>query len=71
VRVHLNPDDAQLVRNALPQAEQDGGWSISEDPLIGRGGCRLSTETSRIDATLEARLAALAATMLGGARGND
>lgn len=71
VRVHLNPEDAQLVRDALPTAEQDGGWSIAEDPLIGRGGCRLTTETSRIDATLESRLAALAATMLGGARGND
>jgi len=71
VRVHLNPEDAALVREALPGSEREEGWSIVEEPLIGRGGCRLSSETSRIDASLEARLAALAANALGGSRGND
>ncbi len=71
VRVHLNPEDAALLRESLPGAEREDGWSIVEDPLISRGGCRLSSETSRIDATLEARLAALAANALGGSRGDD
>jgi len=65
VRLHLHPDDAQLVRELLPAGQEQGGWQIFEDVVHDRGGCRVSTETSQVDATLESRLARAAAAVLG------
>ena len=69
IRVRLNPDDASLVRELLPGSE--GQWALIEDPLISRGGCRVETDLSRVEATLESRLAAVATSVLGGERGTD
>jgi flagellar assembly protein FliH len=69
VRVHLNPEDAKLVRTRLAEASGDRAWSIAEDPIIARGGCRVSSESSSIDAQLEQRLGAAIAAALGDARG--
>jgi flagellar assembly protein FliH len=71
VRVNLHPDDAALIRETLASSDNDRNWTLVEDPLITRGGCRIGTEVSKIDVTLEARLASLAATMLGGEREGD
>ncbi len=56
VQVQLHPDDAALVRDMLTPAEGEPAWVIVEDPLITRGGCTVTTENSRIDATAESRL---------------
>jgi flagellar assembly protein FliH len=53
----LNPADASMVRKAL---EDDPAlatlpWKIVEDVHIERGGCRLETPTTEVDATLETR----------------
>ncbi len=71
VSIDLHPEDAALVRETLMAGESDNNWRLVEDPLITRGGCRISTDVSQLDATLEARLASLAATMLGGERQGD
>ncbi len=71
VRVRLHPDDAALVREALGKPGGEQGWQIIEDPVITPGGCRVVTDTSRIDATVESRLNALAASVLGGERQDD
>jgi flagellar assembly protein FliH len=68
VRVHLNPEDAKLVRARLVEASGDRVWTIAEDPIISRGGCRVSSESSSIDAQLEQRLGAAIAAALGDAR---
>ncbi len=68
VRVHLNPEDAKLMRARVAEAGSDRAWSIAEDPMISRGGCRISSENSTIDATLEQRLGAVIAAALGDAR---
>lgn len=68
VQVHLHPDDASLVRESLSPAEGEPAWSIVEDPLIARGGCRITTESSQIDATTEARLQAVIHATLGDER---
>ena len=65
VQVHLHPDDAVLVRESLAPAEGEPAWTIVEDPLIARGGCTVTTENSRIDATAEARLQAAINAALG------
>jgi flagellar assembly protein FliH len=41
---------------------------LVEDPVITRGGCKVVTDTSQIDATLDSRLASLIAPLLAGAR---
>ncbi len=71
VRVCLHPDDLPIVKQAFPATDADGDVALVEDPLITRGGCRLLSESSRVDATLESRLASLAATVLGGSREED
>lgn len=68
VRVHLNPEDAKLVRARVADGGSERAWSIAEDPTISRGGCRVSSENSSIDATLEQRLGAAIASALGDAR---
>jgi flagellar assembly protein FliH len=71
IRVHLNPEDAKLVRARAVEPGSDRSWSIAEDPLISRGGCRVSSENSTIDATLERRLGAAIAAALGDSRAPD
>jgi flagellar assembly protein FliH len=68
VRVHLHPEDARLVRERLSEVTGDRAWSIAEDPILARGGCRVTSENSIIDAQLEQRLGAAIATVLGDTR---
>lgn len=71
----IHPDDAELVRNAFSlgdEAESDElRWKLIEDPMITRGGCKVSSENSRIDATVEGRLNRIINTLLGGEREFD
>ena len=71
VRLHLHPEDAQLLRDAFSMNEQEAAIQILDDPLLSRGGCRVETETSQIDATVESRLNALIAQIMGGERQED
>ena len=69
VRVRLHPDDAELVRESLAKAsEEEQAWSIVEDPLIDRGGCSVTTESSQIDAQTQTRLQAVIASIAGDER---
>ncbi len=68
VRVHLNPEDARLVRARLAEASGDRAWNIAEDPIISRGGCRVSSENSTIDAQVEQRIGAAIAAAMGDTR---
>lgn len=56
IEVHLHPDDAALVLESLSPSDGEPGWSIVEEPLMARGGCNVTTSTSRIDASTSARL---------------
>lgn len=69
VRVELHPEDAALIRERL-QDRQEGEkrWTIVEDPLVARGGCRVKTDESVIDATLEGRLGAVVSRIFGDQR---
>lgn len=65
VRVHLHPEDAAIVREKLAQPAGEREWILVEDPLLARGGCRLTTAVSSIDARLESRVADALNTLLG------
>jgi flagellar assembly protein FliH len=70
IKIVLNPEDASLVRSALSIESNDDeqSWKIVEDPIITRGGCEIKSDPSNINATLENRLSALAASVLGSER---
>jgi flagellar assembly protein FliH len=66
VRLALHPLDAAVVRERMRVSEgEESAWQIVEDPTVTRGGCRVATETSEVDATVEARVAAVVARVLG------
>ncbi len=65
VRVHLHPEDAAVVKQHLAPTENDRAWTILEDPVMARGGCQITTNTSRIDARLETRLGSILSELLG------
>jgi flagellar assembly protein FliH len=69
--LHMHPEDATLVRSSLALDEISPPWEIIEAPLITRGGCKVETQTSSIDSSVENRLAAIVATVLGGEREED
>ena len=51
----LHPDDATLVRERMGEQLSHSGWKIFEDARVERGGARIETATSQIDASLETR----------------
>lgn len=69
VRVKLHPQDAAVVRELLattPGTER--AWNIVEDPALTRGGCIVVSDSSQIDARLDARLNAVVAAAFGDER---
>lgn len=68
VLVHLHPEDAVLVSDALSPTAGERAWSIVEDPLLQRGGCKITSENSQIDAQAETRLNAVIAAITGNER---
>jgi flagellar assembly protein FliH len=71
VRLHLHPEDAALVREFSKTSSDEQRWKLIEDPTVGRGGCKIITDTSRIDASIEARLMGVMATLLAADRAQD
>jgi flagellar assembly protein FliH len=71
IRISLHPDDAVLVRKLMAELNEDASWSVIDDITLSRGGCKVVTETSRIDASLEARIAMIASKILVDERSND
>ena len=68
ISVHLHPEDAILVRESLTSGDGERAWSIVEDPLINRGGCKVATQNSQIDAQSDTRLDALMNSIAGDER---
>jgi flagellar assembly protein FliH len=61
--LHLHPDDAAIVAQAMGDEINTAGWRIVEDPHINRGGCRVETASNQIDATVPTRWQRLAAAL--------
>jgi len=70
ISLRLHPEDSELVRSVL-SIDDISAWSIIEDPLLTRGGCKVDTEVSHVDASVENRLAAVIATVFGSERKRD
>ena len=59
VRLYINPQDFELVKALRERHEET--WRIVEDATLLPGGCRVETEHSRIDATVETRISQIMA----------
>ncbi len=82
IKVFLHPADAQVARDSLAintQPHEDSSsnydsehtvqsWSIIDEPTITRGGCRIKSEFSQIDASIDTRIAEISARILGSER---
>lgn len=55
VRLYVNPQDFEQVKSLRERHEES--WRIVEDEALLPGGCRVETEHSRIDASVETRIA--------------
>jgi flagellar assembly protein FliH len=65
IRVHLDPRDARVIRERLATVAADSGWTLIDDPSVGRAGCRVNVDSSYLDATLESRVAVALTAILG------
>ncbi|SDU14250.1 flagellar assembly protein FliH [Halopseudomonas salegens] len=54
IRIYLNPADFEAVKALRERHEEN--WRLLEDDQLLPGGCRVETEHSQIDASLETRL---------------
>jgi flagellar assembly protein FliH len=63
VRIFVNPQDFVQVKALRERHEET--WRILEDPALLPGGCRVETEHSRIDASIETRITQAIAMMFG------
>ncbi|MEN0108116.1 MAG: flagellar assembly protein FliH [Pseudomonas sp.] len=54
VRIHIHPQDFELIKALRDRHEET--WRILEDETLQPGGCRVESEQSQIDATIETRL---------------
>lgn len=61
--LQLHPLDAELVRNAMGDELDKGGWRLVEDAQLARGGCKIDTASNQIDASAPSRWARLTAAL--------
>jgi len=71
IQILMNPEDAQLLREAMSLSDGEQPWQIVEDPILSRGGCKVTTDSSEVDASVEARLTGIIARIFGGERRSD
>ena len=65
IRLHLHPEDAALIRERLQPTDAGRAWTIREDPVLMRGDCQVTSESSQVDARLDTRLGRLISDLLG------
>ncbi len=70
-QIFLHPEDAAFIRSTFSLSGEHERWKLIDDPALTRGDCRVVTENSRIDATVESRLTAIITQALGGEREED
>lgn len=60
IRIHLNPEDADFVIQALKDAgEWDDSWRVLPHQTISPGGCIVDTDNAVVDMRAERRLASV------------
>ena len=65
ITIYLHPEDAELVRFNLGLNDTPSAWKIIEDSSITRGGCKVDSDVSHVDATIENRLGTVLDSLFG------
>jgi flagellar assembly protein FliH len=65
VTVRLNPADHQSVVAALAETPTGGQVTLTADPRVPRGGCKVETEYGDVDAGVDAQIQEIARALLG------
>lgn len=63
--VYVHSQDLPFLQDHLGEESGNSGWSVLADDHLTPGGCVVTTEISRVDATVERRMEALAEELLG------
>jgi flagellar assembly protein FliH len=71
MKIFVHPDDLDLIRKGLSLEDDSEQRQWIEDPLLTRGGVRIETADTTIDATVEARLNMVINQLLGEEREQD
>lgn len=69
--VHVHPDDYEVLKDIVHLTNKKTRLHIEQNVALQRGDCKVFTEYSSIDASLETRITALVTEMLGGNRSGD
>lgn len=64
LKIYLHPDDHKLVKTAI-SSDESGTWQWVDDATMTRGGCRLETANTTIDASVEKRINTVIESLLG------
>lgn len=65
--IYLNPEDASVVRSHIGDQLTHAGHRIFEDGAIARGGCKVESGGSQIDATVPTRWDRIVESLVDGA----
>lgn len=71
VRIYVNELDVGLLTEALRAEPEEQPWRVVADPGMARGGCRVESDVSRIDSSIETRMQAIVGQVLGGERDEE
>ena len=69
LKIHVHPDDLAIIQKGLSLDGDDNTRQWIEDPLMTRGGVKLETADTTVDATIESRLNSVISKALGEERG--
>lgn len=68
ITVHLNPNNAPVIRELIHDDSKDQSWRIIDDPMISLNNCKVSCRNSIIDADLDQRISMIITQFLGDER---
>lgn len=69
IKIYVHPEDLAIIQKGLSLDQDADNRQWIEDPLLTRGGVKLETADTMVDATVESRLNSLISKLLGEERG--
>lgn len=69
IDIHLNPEDADVLRELAHLSNREQGWTVVDDPMIPRGDCKVAHGDAVVDGNLQSKIDIMITQMLGDERG--
>ena len=66
INIHINPNDSAHIKDRMAGEGGLDKYAFIEDPCISAGGCKLTTDYSAVDVTVEKQLETICAQILDG-----